>query len=377
MKTKNIFAVCLSCLVLLFTACQKSGDLNLIGDCQITALALNDIDGVIDPIAKTIVITVDKDYDRSLMTVTRLEISEGAICDLTIGDELNMLSARTLCVTNNDARQLWQLSVQREIEKVENPKAIYMGLAATFTELNIEEQTACQWLLDNVEGSTYASLAEIANGTVNLKECKVIWWHLHKDGGIDGRGAFESNAPDALTAAARLKGYYQQGGSLFLTRYATYLPAFLGETECFPNNCWGGYEQDAETVNDPWSFFATGLTDHPLYANIITDGVNPECVYTCDAGYRITNSTAQYHIGADWGGYADYDVWRAATGAKPLGFGGDGAIVAWEYERTDAHGGIVCIGSGCYDWYSVASVTENYHKNIAIITENAINYLTK
>ena len=109
-------------------------------------------------------------------------------------------------------------------------------------------------------------------------------------------------------------------------------------------------------------------------------GDNANEVYCTDAGYHITNSTAQYHIGTDWGGYDNYDAWTNRTGGKILGVGGDGAIVAWEYPAHEGKGGIVCIGSGCYDWYSYtfeAGYVENYHKNIAIITQNAINYLTK
>lgn len=100
--------------------------------------------------------------------------------------------------------------------------------------------------------------------------------------------------------------------------------------------------------------------------------------YTCDAGYRITNSTAQWHIGSDWGGYPDTATWRELHGGIDLGYGGDGAIVAWEYPTADGKGGIVCIGSGCYDWYAfgVDASADKYHGNVATMTENAINYLT-
>ena len=104
-------------------------------------------------------------------------------------------------------------------------------------------------------------------------------------------------------------------------------------------------------------------------------GDEPNVIYTCDTGYRITNSTAQWHIGSDWGGYADYGVWRAETGGNDLGYGGDGAIVVWEFPANGSRGGILCIGSGCYDWYSVDEVEETYHVNIARMTKNAFNYL--
>jgi len=366
----------LFCTMALLPACQDRREvLDMGGECNIIAMRMDTIDGVIDNSTKSILLTVDKNYDSRLMTLTRLEISEGASCDAAVGDQFNMLSARTLRVTNKDAVQLWKVRVEKKAEKIENPKAVYIGLEEDFSSLNIEEQTACQWMLNNIPQSTYASLAQIANGEVDLKQCRVIWWHLHKDGGIDGRNAFENHAALVANAAARLKGYYQKGGSFFLTRYATYLPYYLGEAERFPNNCWGGNEQNPEVISEPWSFFATDHTNHPLFANLVKDDAEPERIYTCDAGYGITNSTAQWHIGTDWGGYADYDVWRTATGAKDLAYGGDKAIVAWEYEATSEHGAILCIGSGCYDWYSTTSSSEYYHKNVAKMTQNAFNYL--
>ena len=39
-------------------------------------------------------------------------------------------------------------------------------------------------------------------------------------------------------------------------------------------------------------------------------------------------------------------------------------------------GGIVCIGSGCYDWHTtVDASSDRYHKNVETMTMNAINYL--
>ena len=98
----------------------------------------------------------------------------------------------------------------------------------------------------------------------------------------------------------------------------------------------------------------------------------------CDAGYRITNSTAQWHIGSDWGGYEDLNSWETSHGGVSLGYGGDGAVVVWEYLSSETTGGVLCIGSGCYDWYSygVDTSADSYHGNVAKITQNEINYLT-
>ena len=171
---------------------------------------------------------------------------------------------------------------------------------------------------------------------------------------------------------------------MLLTRYATNLPSFIGVTGddewTTPNNCWGQNEDGAELCGGPWSFrIWDGQNGHPLWQNLVA-GDNPQEVYCTDAGYHITNSTAQYHIGADWGGYNDHAAWEARTGGKILGVGGDGAVVAWEYPAHDGKGGIICIGSGCYDWYSYTyepGYTEKFHKNIEIMTQNAFNHLMK
>ena len=168
--------------------------------------------------------------------------------------------------------------------------------------------------------------------------------------------------------------------NLLLTRYATYYAAKLGATldGNNPNNCWGQSEESGEIVGGAWNFFIQGHESHALYQNLVMNSGETDKVYTFDTGYRTTNSTAQWHIGSDWGGYATNEVWRTNHGGVDLGYGGDGAIVAWEYLPEDSRGGIVCIGSGCYDWYAygIDASADKYHGNVAKLTENAIDYLT-
>ena len=327
--------------------------------------------GVINQTAHTISVQVPAGTNLKALTPT-VTTTEGATLTPASGVAQDFTNPVDYTVTYNTASLTYTVSVT----EMSAPHVIYAGLAATQQQLPIEEQTAVMWLLSNVEKAAYVSFADLKAGLVDLSECKVIWWHLHKDGGIDGKGQFENNAMEAIAAADALKAYYQAGGSFFLTRYATYLPAYIGEADCVPNNCWGQNEESAETGGGPWEFSIAGHTDHALWQNLLMNSEALDQVYTCDAGYRITNSTAQYHIGADWGGYETREVFRSKTGAIDIA-GGNDAVVAWEYPRTANHGAIVCIGSGCYDWYSVAgdAGTEYYHANIAKITENAINYL--
>ena len=465
MKTYILNIIGLICLVCGFTACSDDNvsDLRLNGDCMIEALALDGYEGTVDLASRSIVVRLPEVYETSAMKVTTLNISNGAICNISQGATLNMDAAKVLHVTNGDTYIDWTVSVLHDearitsfvindiytgaidqdaktitvyvpasvdvtalvptitysqnatvvpgsgvsqdfsqpvtytvknnsaestytvtVIAIDKPAALFVGSAATMSELDAEAKAACEWMLGNVPNSLYASFADLRAGTLDLSDCKIIWWNWHVDWAVDGHDAFVAKGADALDTKNELRTFYENGGALLLTRYATNLPSFIGVTGddewTTPNNCWGGEESSAELCGGPWTFrIFEGQSAHPLWQGLIA-GDNANEVYCTDAGYHITNSTAQYHIGTDWGGFDDYNAWTGRTGGNILGVGGDGAIVAWEYPAHDGKGGIVCIGSGCYDWYSYtfeSGYAENYHKNIAIITQNAINYLTK
>lgn len=328
--------------------------------------------GSIDEAAKTISVFVPGGVDVTKL-VPNITVSENATVTPQSNMPLDFTNPVQFTVENNTAKATYTVTVK----SIDKPTMVFVGTANDVTGLNAEEAEACQWMLLNVQNSLYVSFADIQNGSVDLSECKVIWWHYHKDGGVDGKKAFEKAAPEAVYAAAKLRDYYNAGGSFLLTRYATNLPAFIGavKNDACPNNCWGGNEDSPEITNAPWSFFMKDNSNHAIYKNLV-QGDDANCVYTCEAGYGITNSTAQWHIGADWGGYADNNVWASETGGKALGFGGDGAIVVWEFPANAGKGGIICIGSGCYDWHTTVNASsDRYHKNVETMTMNAINYL--
>lgn len=256
------------------------------------------------------------------------------------------------------------------------PSALYIGTAATKDELNIEEKTACEWMLANIENSAYVSFADF--NKVDLRKCKVVWWHFHIDNGIEGGKFYHEYATGFWSAKDKLVEYYNNGGSFFLTRYATHLPEILGATKDkrLPNNCWGGAE-DASYCENPWDFKTYGETLHPIYEGL--KGIEEGKVIMTDAGYTCSNSTSQWHFVEDWTGYADFDAWTANHGATAIGI--DWAdpfnVVAWEYPVNANGGKIVCVGAGSYDWYSPSEYTENYHTNVATMTKNAFDYLSK
>ncbi len=344
-------------------------------EAKITSFKINDTYiGTINEDSKTIMVYIPASLDISNLTPV-ITYSTNATISPASGIATDFTHPVTYTVSNNTANSTYTVTVKQ----IDKPQALYVGLAQSMDELNMEEKTACNWMLQNIPNSLYASFEDIKNGSLDLSNCKVIWWHFHKDGGVDGKSAFEKAAPAALEALPQLKDFYKNGGSFLFTRYATNMPGELGIAKDggVPNNCWGQVEADAETCGGAWDFNMTGHTDHALYQNLVK-GDDSNSVYTTDANYRITNSTAQWHIGTDWGGYADYAAWREATGGIDLGYGGDGAIVVWEFPAEGTSGKTLCIGSGCYDWYSVnENYTEKFHKNIAIMTQNAFDYLIK
>ena len=349
-------------------------------EARITQFYINDIyQGAIDQEAKTITVYVPGSVGLTGLVPT-ITYSQNATVTPGSGVAMDFTEPVKYTVTNNSAETTYTVTVIA----IGKPAALFVGSAATLNELDPEAKAACQWMLGNVPNSLYASFSDLRAGTLDLSECKIIWWHWHVDGGVDGHDVFAAKATDALDTKNEIRQFYENGGALLMTRYASNLPSFIGVTGddewTTPNNCWGQNEDGAELCGGPRSFrIFDGKNDHPLWQNLV-QGDNPQEVYCTDAGYHITNSTAQYHIGTDWGGYDDHAAWEARTGGKILGVGGDGAVVAWEYPAHDGKGGVICIGSGCYDWYSYTyepGYVENYHKNIAIITQNAFNYLMK
>lgn len=465
MNTKILNIFCALCIACGLWSCSDdhTSDLRLDGDCMIESITLDNFEGNIDLPSRTIIFRLPEIYETSAMQVTKLNISNGAVCNVKQGETLNMEAAKVLHVQNGDVYLDWTLKVLHDearitsfiindiyqgtidqeaktitvyvpasvgitnlvptiiysqnatitpasgvaqdftnpvtykvtnnsaestytvkVIAVDKPKALFIGEPSSMNDLDPEAKAACEWMLGNIAGTLYASFADVEANTVDLSECKVIWWHYHYDGGVDGHDQFVAKAPYALSAVNQLRQFYENGGAFFLTRYATNLPSFIGTTGddewTTPNNCWGQDEFAAELCGGPWSFrIWDGMNNHPLWQGLV-QGDNAQEVYCTDAGYHITNSTAQYHIGTDWGGYNDHAAWEARTGGKILGVGGDGAVVAWEYPAKDGKGGIICIGSGCYDWFSYTyepGYVENFHKNIEIMTQNAFNHLMK
>lgn len=336
----------------------------------------NNYSGIIDEENHSILVRVPTSVDVTNLIPT-IEVTEGALVSPASGLAVDFTDPVEFTVTCQTAKSVYTVTV----EQSDSPSAVYVGLASSLDELNPEEKEAATWMIKNIPNAQYVSFEDIRTERIDLSDCKVMWWHLHIDGGIDSMDKFDAAAPAAVQAVAKVKEYYENGGSLLLTRFATFYAAKLGITKDgnSPNNCWGQVEESGEITTGAWSFFVTNHEEHPLYQGIELATIDgKKGIYACGAGYRITNSTAQWHIGTDWGGYDTLDVWETKHGGVSLGYGGDGAVVVWEYLPAETTGGTLCIGSGCYDWYAfgVDVSADPYHGNVAKLTQNAINYLT-
>lgn len=369
----------------------------------ITKFVLNGISGVIDNEANTVTVYLKKGTDVSSLK-PEIYTSEGAS---VAGDGMSadFSEPRKYTVTSGTTSREYTVSVVL----YDKAEALYIGDAENAADLLPEMAAAYKWMYANVPMTDYASLKQIADGTVSLDGIKLIFWHLAKDGAIDGHDPFMAyvanatgidNNMDALNAGIfdKFKAYYENGGALFLTRFAAILPPFIGtsydtgggwmDTWATPNNCWQARnEDDPEICGGPWAFtiFGDENIKHPLYQDLVGGG--SKTVYCTDEGYGVTNSVVCYNHAEGWSEYSGdngFNHWNERVQGRILGINDEGAgnIVAWEFKskKTGEYGkgGIVCLGTGCFDWYSDKTDSkyhENYHKNIERLAANACNYL--
>ena len=338
---------------------------------------LEGVKGAINQDDKTVTVSVMANSGIDLENATfEVECSEDAACSPASGTKANFKEPFQLTLTDNTATNTYTVHVTL----IENPVAIFVGDAENVELLNDEEKAAAKWLTGNIEGAAYASWDMVASGSISLDECKLIFFHRHSPAYGTYNG-FAEAATGAMTALPKMKEFWKRGGAFVLSRSAVNYAIALGAmpADAYPNNCWGGGGGEGSDLmgDDPWHFFAYDV-NYPLWQNLKTyPGAAPDAVYTLDNGYTICNTTSQFAL---WSPYTGQEAFESITGARALAHGGDGAIVAWETRAADGNfgkGGIVCFGSGLFDWNSATPYTSNYHDNMGRIMLNAFDYLTK
>lgn len=334
--------------------------------------------GVVNSNDNTVTVYVPADLDVTRLTAT-YTITEGASATPENNSLLDFTQPVKFTVNHRTATsEYWVTVVPTDMQYT-----AFIGTAPTISEITSpEEKAAAEWMVQNISAAEYISFADVASGDVQLGKYAVIWWHWHVDGYNDAVGI-----PVAATASVEaFKAYYKNGGNLLLTRYAL---RFLEVVEITldkraPNNCWGGHEDSPEIAGAPWGVSFKGHTNHPMFEGLQTASGKDYVAYMFDAGYATTNSTAQWYLGSDWGGYPTRQDWETITGGIALACSDGDAerenapIVIAEFPKRGSTGKVITIGSGSYDWYGEGVTTEgNYRSNITRMTQNAIEYLSK
>ena len=342
-----------------------------------TLFLLEGVKGAINQEDKTVTVSVMANSGIDLSNATfEVECSEDAVCSPASGTKGNFTEPFLITLTDNTAVNTYTVYVTMIAE----PVALFVGDAENIEELNAEEKAAAKWLTGNIPSAAYASWSDVASGNISLEKCKLIYFHRHA-AAYGNYNGFASAETGAMTALARMKEYWQKGGAFVLSRSAVNYAIALGAMpeDAFPNNCWGGTsgEGSDQMGDDPWHFFAYNIA-HPLWNGMNTyPGAPEDAVYTLDNGYTICNTTSQFAL---WAPYTDSNAFETITGAHALAHGGDGAVVAWEqkaYAGDFGKGGIICFGSGLFDWNSPTPYESYYHDNMGKILLNAFDYLTK
>ena len=335
---------------------------------------LEGVKGAINQADKTVTVSVTANSGVDLSNATfEVECSEDATCSPASGTKGNFTEPFQITLTDNTATNTYTVYAVM----IDKPKALFVGEAENVEMLNDEEKAAAKWLTGNITGSAYASWSDVANGNVSLDECKFIFFHRHCSSYGNYNG-FADAETAAMSALSKMKECWQRGVGFVLGRSAVNFAIALGAmpADSYPNNVWGGGNGEGSDLmgDDPWHFYAYDIT-HPLWKDLKTYPGAPEnAVYTLDKDYTICNTTSQYGF---WGDYNDKDAVEAKTGGRALG--GDNSVSSWELKAANGEygrGGIICFGSGLFDWNSPTSYVSNYHDNMGTIMMNAYKYLT-
>ena len=340
-----------------------------------TLFLLEGVKGAINQADKTVTVSVTANSGIDLTAATfEVECSEDATCSPASGTKGNFTEPFLITLTDNTATNTYTVNVTL----IENPVALFVGEAENVEMLNDEEKAAAKWLTGNVSGSAYASWSDVANGNISLDEVKFVFVHLHCPSYGTYNGFADAEAA-AMAALPKMKELWQRGVGFVLGRSAVNFAIALGAMpdDAYPNNVWGGGGGEGSDLmgDDPWHFYAYN-PGHPLWQGLKTyPGAADNAVYTLDNGYTICNTTSQYGF---WGDYEGREgAVEAKTGGRALG--GDNSVSSWELKAYDGQygkGGIICFGSGLFDWNSPTPYTSNYHDNMGIIMLNAFRYLT-
>lgn len=261
------------------------------------------------------------------------------------------------------------------------PNIFMLGLAATVDELDPESKAAAMWALSTFPKASYLQIAKIPE--TDLSQCDVMWWHYHKDWGLDDN--FAGYASDAVSEDVmnKVKEYRNAGGALFLSRFATYWAAMLdmvgGEWK-YPGVTFGGTEAGEEGwfCEGKAEFFSTEEVANSVYFTGCTMDAND------DNAWKVVANDGEYYYSNQHCLYETADPilewWTGQNGNVLLAFENDRKkAVMWEctYNKSEQAGKVVCFGSPLLDFYEYMDRWNDYHNNVYKIAENTLRHLAE
>src|SRR3712207_488403 len=104
MKATLLYIFSAICVICGLVSCSddNQSDLQLAGNCMVENISLDHYEGTADMAQRTITVRVPQNYRTEAMKVTGLKVSDGASCNITEGQTLNMEAAKTIHVQNQD-----------------------------------------------------------------------------------------------------------------------------------------------------------------------------------------------------------------------------------------------------------------------------------
>ena len=368
----------LSCLAAMavFASCSDdhTGSVDISGECLVQKLVLNDkFEATVSIENRLLKVKVPVGFDqKSDMTVTALTVSPGAKTNIQVGDHINFDADKTLRVSNGDLVMDYRIAVRNDEAKLKLFVNISMMSSESIDLTNATFDAECSedatiypasgtkgnftepftiTVTDNTATATYTVYVKLINDPEAL--------FVGEADNIEGLNPEEKAAAKWLTGnidgAAYASWDAVASGAISLER----CKLIFFHRHCPSYGTYNGFA-DAETgamaalprMLEFWQKGGAFILGRSAVNYAIALGAMPEDAYP--------------------------KAFEAKTGGRALG--GDNSVSSWELKGFSGEygkGGIICFGSGLFDWNSPTEYVPLYHENMGKIMLNAYSYLTK
>lgn len=259
--------------------------------------------------------------------------------------------------------------------------SVYSGIGSIIDD---DEIAAAQWFDANITNKQFITFQQILDGSVNLSQFRVIWWHSDEVGGKD----LPAIARNPIVIEA-MNQFYKSGGNLLLSIHATMYLEHLGRIPAgfsggkAIGDGGGGDNPDTWTISVNLKSFDN--SSHPIYKDLIVNNTpnNGKEIPIIGPGWKEDHNCNWTDVPAPHGytnGDDTFIPFLANTfGVKMLG--------AWGHVRDyymvaigemmpfgDYQGTAITFGIGGYEWNQNSGTNPN-QQQIQQLTKNALLYL--